>query len=79
MSQPEVQISRLRQEIQNYDYHYYVMDEPLISDNAYDQLMQELIHLEKSYPELITPDSPTQRVGENLCLNLIPYNIVSHY
>ena len=63
MSQPEVQISRLRQEIQNYDYHYYVMDEPLISDNAYDQLMQELIHLEKSYPELITPDSPTQRVG----------------
>ena len=40
MSTPEVQISRLRQDIQNYDYDYYVLDEPLISDNAYDQLMQ---------------------------------------
>ena len=63
MSRPEVQISRLRQDIQNYDYHYYVLDEPLISDSEYDRLIQELINLEKQYPELITPDSPTQRVG----------------
>ncbi|MDD3852997.1 MAG: NAD-dependent DNA ligase LigA [Syntrophomonadaceae bacterium] len=63
MSQPEVQISRLREDIQNYDYYYYIMDEPLISDSEYDQLMQELIRLEKLHPQLITSDSPTQRVG----------------
>jgi DNA ligase (NAD+) len=63
VSSPEVQISRLRQDIQNYDYYYYVLDEPLISDSEYDHLMQELIHLEKQYPQLITADSPTRRVG----------------
>ncbi len=53
----------LREQIRSHDYHYYVLDAPLISDSEYDQLMKELLELEKEHPELITPDSPTQRVG----------------
>jgi len=56
-------INELRQELRKHEYHYYVLDEPLVSDAEYDQLMQELRQLENEYPELITPDSPTQRVG----------------
>ncbi|SHG71860.1 DNA ligase (NAD+) [Thermosyntropha lipolytica DSM 11003] len=56
-------IEKLREEIRKHDYHYYVLDDPLISDAQYDKLMQELKELEAKYPELITPDSPTQRVG----------------
>jgi len=56
-------LESLREEIRKHEYQYYVMDEPLISDAEYDTLVQELIALEKKHPELITPDSPTQRVG----------------
>lgn len=56
-------IVALRAEIRRYDHAYYVLDEPLVSDNQYDGLMRELIALEQAHPELITPDSPTQRVG----------------
>ncbi|WP_420021939.1 DNA ligase LigA-related protein, partial [Candidatus Kryptonium thompsonii] len=56
-------IEQLRKEIREHDYRYYVLAEPIISDFEYDMLMRELIELEKQYPELITPDSPTQRVG----------------
>lgn len=56
-------IEKLREEIREHDYRYYVLDEPIISDEEYDALMQELINLEQQYPELITPDSPSQRVG----------------
>lgn len=56
-------IKELRELIARHDYLYYVEDQPEISDKAYDELMHELINLEKDYPELITPDSPTQRVG----------------
>lgn len=56
-------IEKLRQEIREHDYRYYVLNEPIISDYEYDQLMRELIKLEEEHPELITPDSPTQRVG----------------
>ncbi|MGC9048883.1 MAG: NAD-dependent DNA ligase LigA [Patescibacteria group bacterium] len=56
-------IKKLRKEIQRHDYLYYVLDKPEISDAAYDALKRELIALEKQYPEFITPDSPTQRVG----------------
>lgn len=56
-------IEKLRREIQRHDYLYYVLDKPEISDAAYDALKRELIALEKQYPEFITPDSPTQRVG----------------
>lgn len=56
-------VDHLRREIKKQDYHYYVLDSPLISDQEYDSLMRELIELERLYPEMVTPDSPTQRVG----------------
>lgn len=56
-------IEELRELIHQHDYRYYVLNEPTISDREYDLLMQELIDLESKYPFLITPDSPTQRVG----------------
>ena len=57
------QIQLLRTEINRHNIRYYVHDNPLISDVEYDDLMQELSQLEKENPELITLDSPTQRVG----------------
>lgn len=56
-------ITFLREEIKRHEDYYYNLDNPLISDREYDELMQELIKLEQVYPDLITPDSPTQRVG----------------
>ena len=56
-------IKILRDELNRYAYNYYVLDNPLISDFEYDNLYKELEKLEKLYPEYITPDSPTQRVG----------------
>ncbi len=56
-------IRQLREELTEYDYHYYVLDEPLVTDEYYDRLMRELRDLEAKHPELVTPDSPTQRVG----------------
>jgi DNA ligase (NAD+) len=59
----EKEINKLREAIRKHNYHYYVLDEPIISDYEYDNLLRQLISLEQKYPELITPDSPTQRVG----------------
>ncbi|MGE5605730.1 MAG: NAD-dependent DNA ligase LigA [Bacteroidota bacterium] len=59
----QTKAEELRVEIEKHNYLYYVMDQPEISDAEYDQLMRELIRLEAEYPELQTPDSPTQRVG----------------
>ena len=56
-------IEWLRKEIRRHDYLYYVLNKPEISDAEYDKLMRELQELEEMYPDLITPDSPTQRVG----------------
>ena len=56
-------IAKLRQKIQRNEYLYYVADTPEISDQEYDALVQKLKELETAHPELITPDSPTQRVG----------------
>ncbi len=53
----------LRQEIHHHNYRYHVLDDPLVSDSEYDALVRELRRLEEQYPELVTPDSPTQRVG----------------
>ncbi len=63
MERPEFDIEQLRDRIREYEYHYYVLDDPLITDAEYDQLMQELRQLEEAYPELLKIDSPTQRVG----------------
>ena len=56
-------IQKLRDEINYHNYRYYVLDSPVISDEDYDALVNELKALEEKYPETITPDSPTQRVG----------------
>jgi DNA ligase (NAD+) len=60
---PAARSASLREQIAGHDYRYYVLDEPTVSDSEYDGLMQELKALEAQHPELITPDSPTQRVG----------------
>jgi DNA ligase (NAD+) len=54
---------RLREEIEYHNYRYYILDQPEISDTEYDRLMKELERLEEQYPELRSPNSPTQRVG----------------
>jgi DNA ligase (NAD+) len=54
---------QLTEQIRYHDYQYYVLDDPKITDQEYDALMRELAELEKRFPELVTPDSPTQRVG----------------
>lgn len=56
-------IKQLRDDLNKYAYNYYVLDNPLISDFEYDNLYKELESIEREHPELITPDSPTQRVG----------------
>ncbi len=56
-------VTQLRDEINHHNYRYYVLDAPIISDAEYDRLLRELQRLEAEHPELITPDSPTQRVG----------------
>ena len=65
MTVPHVRerIRRLREEIERHNYQYYVLDRPLVSDADYDRLFRELQQLESQHPELVTPDSPTQRVG----------------
>ena len=60
---PAVRVEKLRNEIRYHEHRYYVLDSPEISDADYDVLMNELKALEKDHPELLTPDSPTQRVG----------------
>ncbi|MEJ5297052.1 MAG: NAD-dependent DNA ligase LigA [Armatimonadota bacterium] len=57
------QAARLRERIEELNYHYFVLDSPLVDDAEYDRLFSELERLEEQYPELRTPDSPTQRVG----------------
>lgn len=56
-------IRELRRQIEHHNYRYYVLDDPEISDARYDALLRELEALEAAHPELVTPDSPTQRVG----------------
>src|SRR5580658_11365471 len=56
-------IEKLREELRRHEHLYHVLDKPEISDAAYDALVNELKRLEAAHPELVTPDSPTQRVG----------------
>ncbi|WP_414623574.1 NAD-dependent DNA ligase LigA [Calothrix sp. CCY 0018] len=77
--QPEItkRIEELRKLLIQASYAYYVLDAPTIEDAIYDKLYRELQDLETQYPELITPDSPTQRVGEKPAtgFNSVPHNI----
>ncbi|MEO0162168.1 MAG: NAD-dependent DNA ligase LigA [candidate division WOR-3 bacterium] len=63
LEEAKKEIEKLRKEINYHNYRYYVLNQPVISDYEYDQLYKRLVELEKKFPELITPDSPTQRVG----------------
>src|ERR1700691_3006127 len=57
------EVEKLRDEIRHHEYQYYVLDQPEIGDAEYDALIRRLQAIEQQHPELITPDSPTQRVG----------------
>jgi len=57
------EIAELRQQIEKHNYQYYVLDNPIISDAEYDRLFRRLVELEKEFPDLASPTSPTQKVG----------------
>ena len=63
MSTTAQKIEALREKLRHHEHLYYVLDAPEITDAEYDALMRELQALEQAHPELVTPDSPTQRVG----------------
>jgi DNA ligase (NAD+) len=63
-SDPALEIAKLRAEIRHHDYLYYVAARPEISDREYDRLIERLKRLESEHPELVTPDSPTRRIGD---------------
>jgi DNA ligase (NAD+) len=62
-AQAQEKIESLREMLNQYAYDYYVLDKPTVPDAEYDQKLHELVTLEEEFPELITPDSPTQRIG----------------
>ena len=69
---PQRKIEIISKLIKEHDYKYYVLNKPDITDYQYDQLLKELITLEKDYPQFILPDSPTQRVGSDLTKEFKP-------
>ncbi|VAW95321.1 DNA ligase (NAD(+)) [hydrothermal vent metagenome] len=75
MSALLTKINKLKDELNQHNYQYYVLDNPEISDSGYDKLLRELQEIEAQHPELITPDSPTQRVGAT---PLAEFNSVKH-
>jgi DNA ligase (NAD+) len=62
-AEAKVRVEEVREQINHHSYRYHVLDDPEVSDAEYDELSKELRALEEAFPELITPDSPTQRVG----------------
>ena len=64
MGSVESRLGELRRQLNEYSYRYHVLDDPIVPDAEYDRMFQELVKLEQEYPELVTADSPTQRVGE---------------
>jgi DNA ligase (NAD+) len=69
------QIQALREELNQHNYNYYILDQPSISDYDFDQLLKELADLEKQHPEFFDPNSPTQRVGGGVTKN---FNTIVH-
>lgn len=62
-SELQAELDELRRTIESHNYAYHVLDNPVVPDAEYDRLMRRLLEIEAEYPELVTPDSPTQRVG----------------
>lgn len=77
MNQQEakLRIAELREQLHTYNYNYYVLSQPNISDYEFDMLLKELMNLEKQFPEFNDPNSPTQRVGSDINLE---FNQVEH-
>ena len=69
-------VTHLKELLKQHNYNYYVLDNPIISDAEYDGLLRELVSLEKQYPDLLTSDSPTQRVGGEV---LEQFSTVRHF
>ncbi|MFN8210455.1 MAG: NAD-dependent DNA ligase LigA [Bacteroidales bacterium] len=66
ISEAKSRVEKLRKEIEDHNYRYYVLNDPVISDFQFDLLLNELETLEKNFPELASPDSPTRKVGSDL-------------
>ncbi|KRN90557.1 NAD-dependent DNA ligase LigA [Ligilactobacillus ceti] len=71
----KAELAQIKANLQQWNYEYYVLDQPTVEDALYDQTYQRLIELETAYPDLVTADSPTQRVGGEI---LTHFNKVSH-
>src|SRR5690625_4682693 len=63
MSDPRQRVDELTDQIERARYRYYILNDPDLTDAAFDELLRELEHLERQHPELAHPDSPTQKVG----------------
>ena len=68
----KIELTELREKIEYHNYRYYILDDPEVSDAEYDLLLQRLLHIENKYPELIVPESPSQRVGAPIEGGFIP-------
>lgn len=66
MESPQEKIARLRKELDEHNYNYYVLNAPAIDDRTFDEMMHELQQLEEAYPQYFDPNSPTQRVGNDI-------------
>jgi DNA ligase (NAD+) len=66
LASASIQIERLRKKLEQANHEYYILDNPTLSDDEYDQSLRELFALETQFPALVTPDSPTQRIGAPL-------------
>ena len=76
LAETRTRVRQLRDKIRRHDYLYYVLDRPAISDAEYDALVADLRRLEEQFPELVTPDSPTQRVAGGIREG---FSTVRHY
>lgn len=76
LEKARLQVKELRREIEEHNYQYFVLDQPLVSDAQYDRLMQELIRLEQEFPTLAAPDSPSCRVGGS---PRVGFSTISHH
>jgi DNA ligase (NAD+) len=74
LSEAKERITKLRKEINDHNHRYYVLNDPVISDFEFDLMMNELDTLEKKFPELVSDDSPTQRVGSDIIKEFIQYD-----
>jgi DNA ligase (NAD+) len=63
---PKEHIQALSKVLEDHNYNYYILDQPTVSDAEYDKLFNELLALEKQHPELISPYSPTQKIGSRV-------------